>query len=57
MIKEAMAGKSILAVGAAVAFCGLTLYAVGKTLDYLFQDVDPDLIEYDPEEEAGDPEG
>ena len=41
MIKEAFAGKGAVAVGGAVVFCGLTLYAAGQILDYLFRDVDP----------------
>lgn len=45
MIKETVTGKSLLAFGAAAAFCGATLYAVGQTLNYLFRDVDPDRIE------------
>ena len=51
MIKEAMAGKSLLAVGAAVAFTGAALYAVGQTLDYLFRDVNQDKIEQKDKDE------
>ena len=47
MSREESKGKSILAAGAATAFCGLTLYAVGKTLLFLFRDVDPERIEKD----------
>ena len=50
MIKEAMAGRSLIAVGAAVVFTGAALYAVGQTLDFLFRDVDPDRIEKGKEE-------
>lgn len=52
MIKEAMAGKSILAVGAAVVFAGAALYAVGQTLEFLFRDVDPKQIEQKEETDA-----
>lgn len=41
MVKDAFEGKSLLAVGAAVAFCGAALYATGQVLDLLFRDVDP----------------
>ena len=51
MSREESKGKSILAAGAATAFCGLTLYAVGKTLSFLFRDVDPSRIEKKPENE------
>lgn len=58
MIKEAMAGKSLLAVGAAVAFTGAALYAVGQTLDYLFRDVNQDKIEQKEKDELeADAEG
>ncbi len=42
MNNEENKGKSVLAAGAATAFCGLALYALGKTLSFLFRDVDPD---------------
>lgn len=45
MIKEAMKGQALLAVAAAVAFCGATLYAADKALNRLFKDVEPDKIE------------
>ena len=45
MNREENKGKSILTAGAATAFCGLALYAVGKTLSFLFRDVDPERIE------------
>ena len=51
MVKEAFAGKGALAVGGAVVFCGLTLYAAGQVLDYLFRDVDPKRKEEIPEDE------
>ena len=38
MVKDAFEGKSLLAVGAAVAFCGAALYATGQVLDLLFRD-------------------
>ena len=47
MSREESKGKSILAAGAATAFCGLTLYAVGKTLLFPCRDVDPERIEKD----------
>lgn len=45
MSKDNNTGKNLLGVGAAMAFCGATLYAVGKTLKFLFRDVDPDQAE------------
>ncbi len=33
-------GRSILAAGAIAAFCGTTLLALGRTLKFLFRDVD-----------------
>ena len=45
MSKEGNAGKSILAAGAATAVAGITLYAVGMVLTFLFRDVDPERIE------------
>lgn len=56
MSREESKGKSILAAGAATAFCGLTLYAVGKTLSFLFRDVDPERIEKDKKDEIGSDE-
>ena len=58
MAKKEITGKSILTVGAAAAFCGATLYALGQTLSFLFRDVDPDRIEEkgDIEEKADDAE-
>ena len=56
MSREESNGKSILAAGAATAFCGLTLYAVGKTLSFLFRDVDPERIEKDKKDEIGSDE-
>ena len=41
MDKEKTAGKSLAAAGAATAFAGLALYAVGQVLSFLFRDVDP----------------
>ena len=52
MIKEALVGKSLLAVGAAVVFTGAALYAVGQTLDYLFRDVNYEKIEQTEDEEV-----
>lgn len=59
MIKEAFVGKGAIAIGGAVVFCGLTLFAAGQVLDYLFRDVDPkrneEICGDEPEEiEAGD---
>lgn len=45
--------KSLAAAGAATAFAGIALYAVGKTLSFLFRDVDPDRIERDAADEIG----
>ena len=39
--KEKNTAKSIATAGAATAFCGIVLYAVGRTLSFLFRDVDP----------------
>lgn len=41
MIKGAFAGKGAIALGGAVVFCGLTLFAAEQVLNYLFRDVDP----------------
>lgn len=57
MIKEALVGKSLLAVGAAVVFTGAALYAVGQTLDYLFRDDNYEKIEQKEEDEEGRAEG
>ena len=51
MNNEENKGKSLLAAGAATAFCGLALYALGKTLSFLFRDVDPDRADKADEEE------
>ncbi len=51
MVKEAFAGKGALAISASVVFCGLTLYAAGQVLDYLFRDVDPKRKEQIQKEE------
>ena len=51
MIAKAIAGNTVLSVGAAAVFCGAALYAVGQTLDYLFRDVDPERIEREHEKE------
>ncbi len=45
MEKEKNAAKALAASGAATAFAGLALYAVGQVLSFLFRDVDPDRIE------------
>ena len=45
MDKEKNAAKSLAAAGAATAFAGLALYAVGQVLSFLFRDVDPDRVE------------
>ena len=45
MEKEKNTAKSIAAAGAATAFCGIVLYAVGQTLSFLFRDVDPKRVE------------
>ena len=52
MDKEKNTGKSILAAGAATAFAGVTLYAVGQLLSFLFRDVDPKRKEEESGEEA-----
>ena len=51
MVKEALVGKGALLIGASVVFCGLTLYAAGQVLNYLFRDVDPKRIDQAPEED------
>ena len=51
MDKEKNAAKSIAAAGAATAFAGLVLYAVGQTLSFLFRDVDPDRAEKKEEDD------
>ena len=51
MIKEVIKGKAILSLIAAAAFCGGALYATGKSLEYMFRDVDPEKIEENTEEE------
>ena len=43
--------KSLVEAGAATAFAGAVLYGTGKTLSFLFRDVDPDQKE---ELEEGD---
>ena len=45
MDKEKNAAKSLAAAGAATAFAGLALYAVGQVLSFLFRDVDPKRVE------------
>lgn len=45
MEKEKNAAKSLAAAGAATAFAGLALYAVGQVLSFLFRDVDPKRVE------------
>lgn len=45
MSKRTDAGRSILAAGAIAAFCGTTLLALGRTLKFLFRDVDEDKAE------------
>ena len=52
MVKEAVKGTALLPVAAAAAFCGVTLYALGRTLSYMFRDVDPERLK----EEAEKPE-
>ena len=54
MDKERSAAKSLAAAGAATAFAGLALYAVGQVLSFLFRDVDPDRIEKKAAEEIED---
>lgn len=39
--------KGAIVLGAAITFCGLTLYAADRVLHFLFRDVDPDRIEKD----------
>ena len=51
MAKEGNTGKSLLAAGAATAVAGVTLYAVGKVLSFLFRDVDPERIKHREEEQ------
>ena len=51
MDKNNSAMKTVIAAGAASAFCGITLYAVGQVLSFLFRDVDPSRIEKKPENE------
>lgn len=51
MDKEKNAGKSLAAAGAATAFAGLALYAVGQVLSFLFRDVDPERVKKEEEEE------
>ena len=51
MDKKNSAMKTVIAAGAASAFCGITLYAVGQVLSFLFRDVDPSRIEKKPENE------
>ena len=41
--------KSLAAAGAATAFAGVALYAVGQVLSFLFRDVDPKRKEKDKE--------
>ena len=51
MDRNNSAMKTVIAAGAASAFCGITLYAVGQVLSFLFRDVDPNRIEKKPENE------
>ena len=51
MDKNNSAMKTVIAAGAASAFCGITLYAVGQVLSFLFRDVDPSRIEKKPKNE------
>jgi len=51
MVKEAFAGKGAIAIASSVIFCGLTLFAAGQVLDYLFRDVDPKRKEEIPVDE------
>ena len=51
MDRNNSAMKTVIAAGAASAFCGITLYAVGQVLSFLFRDVDPSRIEKKPENE------
>ena len=57
MDKNNSAMKTVIAAGAASAFCGITLYAVGQVLSFLFRDVDPSRIEKKPENELRDISG
>ena len=56
MIKEVIKGKAILSLIAAAAFCGGALYATGKSLEYMFRDVDPEKIEENTEKEEEEEE-
>ena len=49
--------KGMLAIGAAVTFCGLTLYAADRVLNYLFRDVDKERIREAEEDEPDMIEG
>ena len=51
MAKEKNTAQSLASAGAAAAFCGAVLYAVGKTLKFLFRDVDPDRVKKEKAEE------
>ena len=51
MTKGAFAGKGAIALGGAVVFCGLTLFAAEQVLNYLFRDVDPKRKEEIPVDE------
>ena len=46
--------KALVEAGAATAFCGAVLYGTGKTLSFLFRDVDPDQKEELEDEESSD---
>ena len=50
MDKEKSTAKSLAAAGAATAFAGLALYAVGQVLSFLFRDVDPEQADRTEEE-------
>lgn len=52
MSKEKNKDKGALAIGAAVTFCGLTLYAADRLLKFMFRDVDPDRVNKVEAEEA-----
>ena len=56
MDKEKNAVKSLAAAGAATAFAGLALYAVGQVLSFLFSDVDPKKVEKQTAEEIEETE-
>lgn len=56
MVKEVLKGKAILSLLAAAAFCGGALYATGKSLEYMFRDVDPERIEENKEENTEEEE-